>query len=72
MNSVTQVIHDIVPSGRIIYLAEEFNEASSKTELTMEENKDVMRKLNIDEAWTYCMNVYFFKISIYFQFKKQL
>ena len=44
----TETINDTIPSYKIDNLPERYNEALlKKTELTMKENKDVMKKLNI-------------------------
>ena len=45
---ITENINDAIPSYKIDNLPERYNEALlKKTELTMKENKDVMKKLNI-------------------------
>ena len=45
---ITEIINDTIPSYDIDNLPERYNEALlNKTELTMKENKDVMKKLNI-------------------------
>ena len=45
---ITQVINDTIKSYKIDNLEERYNEALLKrTELTMKENKDVMKTLNI-------------------------
>ena len=45
---ITEIINDTFPSYRIDNLKERYNESLlKKTELTMKENKDVMKKLNI-------------------------
>ena len=45
---ITEIINDTIPSYRIDNLKERYNESLlKKTELTMKENKDVMKKLNI-------------------------
>ena len=44
----TEIITDTIPCYRIDNLAERYNEALlKKTEITMKENKDVMKKLSI-------------------------
>ena len=44
----TEIINDTIPSYKIDNLPERYIESlSKKTELTMKENKDVMKKLNI-------------------------
>ena len=44
----TEIINNTIPAYKIDSLPERYNEALlKKTELTMKENKDVMRKLNI-------------------------
>ena len=44
----TEIINDTIPSYKIDNLKERYNESLlKKTELTMKENKDVMKKLNI-------------------------
>ena len=46
---ITELINDTIPSYHIDNLAERYNEALlKKTDLTLKENKDVMRKLKID------------------------
>ena len=46
---ITQIIKDTIPSYHIDNLPERYNESLlKKTELTMKENKDVMKKLSID------------------------
>ena len=45
---ITEIINDTIPSYRLDNLPERYNESLlKKTELTMKENKDVMKKLNI-------------------------
>ena len=46
---ITEIINDTIPSYKIDNLPERYNESLlKKTELTMKENKDVMKKLKID------------------------
>ena len=46
---VTEIINDTIPSYKIDNLKERYNESLlKKTELSMKENKDVMKKLNIN------------------------
>ena len=46
---ITEIIIDTIPSYKIDNLKERYNESLlKKTELSMKENKDVMKKLNID------------------------
>ena len=46
---ITEIINDTLPSYKIDNLKERYNELLlKKTELTMKENKDVMKKLKID------------------------
>ena len=46
---VTEIINDTIPSYKIDKLEERYNQSLlKKTELTMKENKDVMKKLSID------------------------
>ena len=46
---ITEIINDKIPSYRLDNLPERYNEALlKKTELTMKENKDVLKKLKID------------------------
>ena len=46
---ITKIIKDTIPSYHIDNLPERYNESLlKKTELTMKENKDVMKKLSID------------------------
>ena len=45
---ITETVNDTIPSYRIDNLKERYNESLlEKTELTLKENKDVMKKLNI-------------------------
>ena len=45
---ITEIINDTIPSYKVGNLPERYNEALlKKTELTMKENKDVMKKLNV-------------------------
>ena len=45
----TEIINDTIPSYRIDNLPERYNESLlKKTELTMKQNKDVMKKLNLN------------------------
>ena len=46
---ITEVINDTIPSYKIDNLKERYNESLlKKTGLTMKENKDVMKKLNLN------------------------
>ena len=46
--TITEVIHDTIPSYRINYLPERYNEKLLlPTKLTLEENKKVMKELNL-------------------------
>ena len=46
---ITEIINDTIPSYKIDNLKERYNEALlKKTELTLKENKDVMKKLNLN------------------------
>ena len=46
--TVTEVIHDTIPSYRIDYLPERYNEnLLLPTKLTLEESNQVMKKLNL-------------------------
>ena len=46
---ITEIINDTIPSYHIDNLTERYNESLlKKTDLTMKENKDVMKKLKID------------------------
>ena len=46
--TITEVIHDTIPSYRIDYLPERYNEnLLLSTKLTLEENNQVMKKLNL-------------------------
>ena len=46
---ITEIINDTIPSYKIDNLPERYNESLlKKTELSMKENKDVMKKLKID------------------------
>ena len=45
---ITEIINDTIPSYKIDNLKERYHESLlKKTDLTMKENKDVMKKLNI-------------------------
>ena len=46
--TITEVIHDIIPSYRIDYLPERYNEnLLLPTKLTLDENNQIMKKLNL-------------------------
>ena len=46
--TTTEIIHDTIPSYRIDYLPERYNEnLSLPTKLTLEENNQIMKKLNL-------------------------
>ena len=46
--TITEVIHDIIPSYRINYLPERYNEnLLLPTKLSLEENNEIMKKLNL-------------------------
>ena len=46
--TITEIIHDTIPSYRIDYLPERFNEnLSLPTKLNLEQNKQVMKELNL-------------------------
>ena len=46
---ITEIINDTIPSYHIDNLNERYNESLlKKTELSMKENKDVMKKLKVD------------------------
>ena len=46
---ITEIINDTIPSYRLDNLPERYNESLlKKTDLTLKENKDVMKKLNIN------------------------
>ena len=47
---ITEIIHDTIPSYHIDNLKERYNETlSKKTELTLKENKDLLRKIKLSE-----------------------
>ena len=47
-NTITEVIHDTIPSYRINYLPERYNEnLLLPPKLSLEENNQVMKKLNL-------------------------
>ena len=47
LNEITEIVNDTVPSYKIGQLPERYNEALlKKTELSMRENKHVMKNLN--------------------------
>ena len=46
--TITEVIHDIIPSYRIDYLPERYNEnLLLPTKLTLEQNNKIMKELNL-------------------------
>ena len=46
--TITEVIHDTIPSYRIDYLPERYNEnLLLPTKLTLEQNKQIMKELNL-------------------------
>ena len=46
---ITEIVNDTIPSYRLDNLTERYNESLlKKTELTLKENKDIMKKLRID------------------------
>ena len=46
--TITEIIHDTIPSYRLDYLPERYNEnLLLPTKLTLEENNQVMKKLNL-------------------------
>ena len=46
---ITEILNNTIPSYRIDNLPERYNESLlNKTELTMKQNKDVMKKLNLN------------------------
>ena len=48
LNTITEIIHDTIPSCRIDYLPETYNEnLLLSTKLTLEQNNQVMKKLNL-------------------------
>ena len=48
LNKITEIINDTIPAYKIDNLPERYNESSlKKTELTMKENDNVMKKLNL-------------------------
>ena len=48
MYKITEIIKDTIPAYKFDNLNETYNESLlKKTELTMKENKDVMKKINI-------------------------
>ena len=48
MYKIREIINDKIPSYHVDNLKETYNESLlKKTELTMKENKDLMKKLNI-------------------------
>ena len=49
LHKISDIVNDTIPSYKIDNLSERYNESLlKKTELTMKENKDVMRILSID------------------------
>ena len=47
--TITEVINDTIPSYKIDNLSERYNESLlKKTELTLKENKNVMKTLNLE------------------------
>ena len=56
MYKITEVVNDTLPSYRIDNLPEGYNEALlKKTESSMKENKDVMRKIYITKIKSKCL-----------------
>ena len=52
--TVTEVIHDTIPTYRIDYIPESYNEnLLSSTNLILDENNQVMRKLNLFQLFSY-------------------
>ena len=50
--TITEVIHDSIPSYRIDYLPERYNQnLFLPTKLTLEENKQVMKNLNLFQKY---------------------
>ena len=48
MYTITEIIHDTIPSYRIDYLPERYNEnLLLPTKLSLEENNKVMKELNL-------------------------
>ena len=46
--TITEIIHDTIPSYRIDYLPERYNQnLLQPTKLTLEENNQIMKKLNL-------------------------
>ena len=49
MYKITEIINDTIPSYKIDNLKERYNEVLlKKTELTLKENDNVMKKLNLN------------------------
>ena len=49
---ITEIINDTIPSYHIDNLPERYNESFlKKTDLSMKDKKDVMRKWEIDIVW---------------------
>ena len=52
---ISETINDTIPAYKIDNSPERYNEALlKKTELTIKENKDVMKKLNITQIKSKC------------------
>ena len=52
MYTITEVIHDTIPSYRIDYLPERYNEnLLLPTKLTLEQNNKIMKDLNLIEYY---------------------
>ena len=48
---ITEIINDTIPSYKLDNVSERYNESLlKKTDLTLKENKDVMKKLKIDNV----------------------
>ena len=53
----TEIINDTIPAYKIDNLPERYNKTLlRKTELSLKENKDVMKKLNITQIKTKCLD----------------
>ena len=53
---ITEIFYDTIPCYHIDNLPERYNEALlKKTELSLEENKDVMKKLNQNYVDHHCL-----------------
>ena len=65
--TITKVIHDTIPSYRIDFLPERYNQNLLPTKLTLEENNQVMKKLNLIQKYILYFFLYFMKNILKFE-----